>query len=259
MLICENLCKSYVLQEGEMEILKNFNLHLQPASFNVLIGGNGAGKSTLLKLITADEEADQGKMFLRGRPLAGLKPHERGKKIAILRQDPRAGTIGSMSVLENLRLADAKGSRFDLSQNLPFFREKRLKVRDDYQSLLKPLDMGLEQLLDTQVQNLSGGQRQALALMMVTLHKPDLLLLDEHTAALDPKTSRQIMALTETYVRHQKICTLMITHELEDAIHFGDRLLMLKDGRLALDLNGQEKKALHVKDLLKIYYNAALA
>lgn len=258
MLICENICKSYIMEGSEAKVLKHLNLTLEPRSFNVLIGSNGAGKSTLLKLITADEEADSGQIYVNGRPLSGLQAHERGKNIAILRQNPSAGTIGSMTVLENLSLASAKGSRYDLSLNLPLFKAKRAKVKAHYQNLLKPLEMGFEKLMDTQVQHLSGGQRQALALIMVTLHKPDLLLLDEHTAALDPKTSKQIMALTEAYVHSQGICTLMITHELEDTLQYGDRLILLREGKIALDLFGQQKKALSVKDLLGVYYDAAL-
>lgn len=231
-------------------------MKLETGSFNVLIGSNGAGKSTLVSLITGNTFPDGGKIVVDRDEIQDLAPHQRQKYIATVHQNTSLGTIGSMTIMENMALVAAKGTSYGLEKIVPTPKASRNQMRKDYVELLETLDMGLEKFLDLPVSNLSGGQRQALTLAMSLLNKPKLLLLDEHTAALDPKTSQRIMALTERFVRTHGITTLMITHDLEQAIHYGDRLILLDSGKISLDLLGQEKKALQPKDLMSYYFNS---
>lgn len=191
-----------------------------------------------------------------GHEIQNCPPHERQRYIATVHQNTSLGTIGSMSLMENMALVAAKGEAFGLQKALPSRKSSQGEMRKNYTEILATLDMGLEKFLDTPVGHLSGGQRQALTLAMSLLNKPKLLLLDEHTAALDPKTSESIMALTARFVKEHRITTLMITHDLEQAIQYGDRLILLESGKIALDLSGQEKKALQPKDLMSYYFNS---
>lgn len=253
MLTCLNLSKRYTTGPNSVQVLNNFSLTLKPGSFNVLIGGNGAGKSTLVKLIAGSTEPDSGQINLGDQPLTPLPPHLRMRYLSLVQQDPSLGTVGSLTVLENLALVTSKGQSLTLKPLLALRRGQRRLQRAYYEAHLSALNMGLEQHLDTPVKHLSGGQRQALALSLCLLSPTKLLLLDEHTAALDPKASAQLMQLTDTFVRQHQLTTLMITHDLQQALRYGDRLLMLQQGQLTLDLDENAKKALQPKDLLEIY------
>lgn len=256
MLECLNLSKTYTTPQQTAKVLTQFDLRLETGTFNVLIGSNGAGKSTLVNLITGSTFPDSGRIAIDGHEIQTLSPHKRQKYIATVHQNTSLGTIGSMTLLENMALVAAKGSVYGLEKIIPSKKSSRTKLRKTYTEILETLDMGLEKFLDLPVSNLSGGQRQALTLAMSLLNQPKLLLLDEHTAALDPKTSERIMTLTDRFVRTHGITTLMITHDLEQAIHYGDRLILLDSGKISLDLLGQEKKALQPKDLMSYYFNS---
>lgn len=256
MLECLSLSKTYVTPQQTTQVLTQFDLKLEEGSFNVLIGSNGAGKSTLVGLITGNTFPDEGVIRIDGQEIQTLPPHQRQQYIAAVHQNTSLGTIGSMTLLENMALVAAKGKTYGLEKIMPSSKTHRADMRKSYTELLETLDMGLEKFLDLPVSNLSGGQRQALTLAMSLLNRPKLLLLDEHTAALDPKTSERIMTLTEHFVRTHGITTLMITHDLEQAINYGDRLILLDCGKISLDLSGQEKKALQPKDLMSYYFNS---
>ncbi len=256
MLQCRGLSKTYTTDHQTAKVLTQFNLDLKPGSFNILIGSNGAGKSTLVGLITGNVFPDEGQILVDGHEIQRCSPHERQGYIATVHQNTSLGTIGSMTIMENMALVAAKGKSFGLQKALPSGKETQGQMRKAYAEILQDLDMGLEKFLDTPVKSLSGGQRQALTLAMSLLTTPKLLLLDEHTAALDPKTSERIMALTARFVETHHITTLMITHDLEQAIQYGDRLILLESGKIALDLSGQEKKALQPKDLMSYYFNS---
>lgn len=254
MLKCQALHKTYSSVAHSHSVLSNFSLELAPGSFNVLIGGNGVGKSTLLGLITGSQNPDRGQIFLADENLTPMPVHERLRRMTLIHQNTQAGSVGSMTLFENMALAEAKGKVFGLQPALSLKAMPRADQRRRYQALLASLDMGLETRLDLPAQLLSGGQRQALTLAMSLQYDAKLLLLDEHTAALDPKTSQQVMALTDQFVRQHQLTTLMVTHDLEQAISYGDRLLLLEQGQIRLDLSGAPKKALQTKDLLSVYY-----
>lgn len=258
MLNCKNLCKSFSNSYSQTTVLRNLNLTLAPGSFNVLIGGNGAGKSTLMQLIAGALQPDSGNIQLGELDLLQLNTPERFRHLALVHQDPARGSVGSLTVLENLALAKAKLDAAPLRAVIAFNKRLKAEQRRYYTAYLSELGMGLEQHLDTPVSCLSGGQRQALTLAMCLLSPVKLLLLDEHTAALDPKASEQLMQLTETFVRQHQVTALMVTHDLEQALTYGDRLLMMQQGQITLDLTGAEKKALQTKDLLEVYYQPPL-
>jgi putative ABC transport system ATP-binding protein len=253
MLRLENLKKTFTNPNSSTTVLNNLTLKLERGSFNVLIGGNGCGKSTLLSLITGSQTQDCGQILLDDEDLNAYSENKRFQKIAMIHQNTQLGTVSNMSVLENLALAEAKGQSFGLQLTLPLGYKRRLAKKSFYQDILCELNMGLENKLDLGVKNLSGGQRQALSLAMSLLSVSKLLLLDEHTAALDPKTSESVMTLTDRFVRKHQLTTLMVTHDLEQASCFGDRLLLLKEGEIALDVSGKQKKALQAKDLIAVY------
>jgi putative ABC transport system ATP-binding protein len=250
-----NLKKTFTNPSSSTTILNNVTLELKQGSFNILIGGNGSGKSTLLSLITGAQTQDQGQILLNDEDLGALSEHQRFQQISMIHQNTQLGTVSNMSVLENLALAEAKGQSFGLQFTLPLSRKRRLAKKSFYQEILCELDMGLENKLELSANHLSGGQRQALSLAMSLLNASKLLLLDEHTAALDPKTSESVMTLTDRFVRKHQLTTLMVTHDLEQASFFGDRLLLLKEGQIALDVSGKQKKALQAKDLMSVYTN----
>ncbi len=230
---------------NEKKALEGVNLHLDPGDFVTVIGGNGAGKSTLLNMIAGVYPIDSGTITLDGINISRLSEPARAKYLGRVFQDPMMGTAADMQIDENLALAFRRGQ----GRGLRWGIKKEEKAA--YKKLLTKLDLGLEDRLTTKVGLLSGGQRQALTLLMATLKKPKLLLLDEHTAALDPKTAKKVLDLTETIVNDNQLTALMVTHNMNDAIRMGNRLIMMHEGRIIYDIKGEEKKNLHVKDLLQ--------
>ena len=206
--------------------------------------GNGAGKSTLLNAVAGVWPVDAGRIVIDGVDVTGLSEHKRAKYIGRVFQDPMTGTAATMQIEENLALARRRGQPRTLRTGIT--REER----EEYKQLLKPLGLGLDERLTAKVGLLSGGQRQALTLLMATLQKPKLLLLDEHTAALDPKTAAKVLALSAQLVQENRLTTLMITHNMKDAIKYGNRLVMMHEGEIIYDVQGEEKAQLHVSDLL---------
>lgn len=229
---------------NEKKVLKGLNLHMKPGDFVTVIGGNGAGKSTMLNMVAGVHVPDLGSIQLDGINITKLPEHERAKYLGRVFQDPMLGTASDMEIQENLALAYRRGKKRGFGWGITK-EEKEL-----YANLLKPLDLGLEARLSSKVGLLSGGQRQALTLLMATLKKPKLLLLDEHTAALDPKTAKRVLELTEQIVKEHELTTLMVTHNMKNAIEYGNRLIMMYDGKVMFDIEGKEKKNLKVKDLL---------
>ncbi len=229
---------------NEKTALRGVSLHLEDGDFVTVIGGNGAGKSTLLNAIAGTWLVDEGSISIGGTDVTRLPEHKRAKYIGRVFQDPMMGTAATMQIEENMALAARRGRARTLRRGIA--REEREKYRE----LLKILDLGLEDRLTTKVGLLSGGQRQALTLLMATLRRPDLLLLDEHTAALDPKTAAKVLDATERIVQKDKLTTLMITHNMKDAIVHGNRLIMMYEGQIVLDISGEDKKKLTVEDLL---------
>ena len=231
----------------ETTLFDDFNLDIQEGDFVSIVGSNGSGKTTLLNIISGSTPVDGGDVLLRNENINKMKEYERARKIARVYQDPALGTSPNLTVLENLALADNKGHFYGLS----FALNKKKKA--EYQELLKSLGMGLEEKMNTKVKKLSGGQRQALALLMATLQPVDILLLDEHTAALDPKTSEEIMKLTNRIIKDKKITTLMVTHNLRYAVEYGNRILMFNEGKIIIDKSNEEKDKTSVDDLLKTF------
>ena len=227
---------------NEKLALDNFSLTLEDG--DTVIGGNGAGKSTMMNAIAGVWPVDAGKIIIDGVDVTKLPEHKRAKYLGRVFQDPMTGTAATMGIEENLALAKRRGHGRTLRAGIS------RKEREEYRELLKILDLGLEDRLTSKVGLLSGGQRQALTLLMATLQKPKLLLLDEHTAALDPKTAAKVLETTEFIVQRDQLTTLMITHNMRDAIAHGNRLIMLNEGRIILDIRGEEKKKLTVEDLL---------
>lgn len=224
--------------------LKDLSLYLEDGESIAVIGGNGAGKSTLLNAVAGVWSVDSGSICLGGIDITHLSEYKRAKLIGRVFQDPMMGTAANMQIEENLALAARRGEPRGL------WRGITRAEREQFREILRILDLGLENRLTDKVGLLSGGQRQALTLLMATLRKPKLLLLDEHTAALDPKTAAKVMEVTRTLVNKDRLTTLMITHNMRDAIEYGDRLIMMYEGRIALDIAGEEKKKLTVEDLL---------
>ncbi len=252
MLKLTNVCKTF--NQGtvnEKQVLHNINLELNAGDFVTIIGGNGAGKSTLLNMISGIYPLDCGIIELDGEDISLQKEYQRAKKIGRLFQDPMLGTAADMQIIENLALAKRRGKKRGLSWGVT------KKEKDEYHELLKPLGLGLEDRLTSKVGLLSGGQRQALTLLMATLKKPKLLLLDEHTAALDPATSAKVLMLTEKIISEQHLTAMMVTHNMKDAIDVGNRLIMMYNGRIIYDVRGEEKKNLQVSDLLKKFEEAS--
>ncbi len=229
---------------NEKAALRGVSLTLNDGDFVTVIGGNGAGKSTLLNAVAGVWPVDSGSISIGGTDVTKLPEHKRARYIGRVFQDPMMGTAATMQIEENLALAARRGRKRTLRPGIG--RDER----EEYRELLKILDLGLEDRLTSKVGLLSGGQRQALTLLMATLRKPDLLLLDEHTAALDPKTAAKVLDATERIVGRDRLTTLMITHNMKDAIVHGNRLIMMYEGRIALDIKGEDKKKLTVEQLL---------
>ena len=236
---------------NEKVALNNFSLTLENGDFVTVIGGNGAGKSTMMNAIAGVWPVDAGQIIIDGEDVTKLPEYKRAKFLGRVFQDPMTGTAATMGIEENLALAKRRGGSRTLRAGIT------KKEREEYKETLKILGLGLEERLTSKVGLLSGGQRQALTLLMATLQKPKLLLLDEHTAALDPKTAAKVLETTEYIVTKENLTTLMITHNMKDAINYGNRLIMLMDGKIILDIKGEEKKKLTVKDLLNKFEEAS--
>lgn len=230
---------------NEKKALDGVNLKLEEGDFVTVIGGNGAGKSTVLNAIAGVWPIDAGSIMIDGINVTGLPEHKRASVLGRVFQDPMTGTTATMEIQENLALAARRGKRRGLSWGIT------KKERQEYHELLKKLDLGLEDRMTSKVGLLSGGQRQALTLLMATLKKPRLLLLDEHTAALDPKTAAKVLELSDRIIAEQGLTAMMVTHNMRDAIIHGNRLIMMNEGKVILDIKGEEKKKLTVEDLLK--------
>lgn len=230
---------------NEKKALVGIDFHLKPGDFVTIIGGNGAGKSTLLNLIAGVHLNDSGSIVLNQQDITKQPEHIRAKLLGRVFQDPMKGTAADMAIEENLAMAYRRGKKRGLRWGIT------KSERELYKDYLKMLDLGLENRMSSKVGLLSGGQRQALTLLMATLQKPHLLLLDEHTAALDPKTAHKVLTLTEEMIAKDHLSALMVTHNMKDAIRYGNRLIMMHEGSIIFDIEGEEKKNLKVEDLLK--------
>lgn len=233
---------------NENHVLKGLDLTVEEGDFISVIGGNGAGKSTLMNILAGGLQVDQGDILLEGKSIKQTSVRKRAKDIARVFQDPKMGTASRLTIEENMAIAKKRGARRGLSWGV------KEKDREEFKTALKELNIGLENRLKVDTQYLSGGQRQALTLVMAALVKPKLLLLDEHTAALDPKTSEMVMELTQKIVESHGLTTLMITHDMNHAIAYGNRLIMLYQGKIVVDVKGEEKKNLTVEDLMRLFH-----
>lgn len=237
---------------SETTVFQNFNLEVRRGQFVSVVGSNGSGKTTMLNLICGSLPVDSGTITLNGQPLNPLKEYQRARKIGRVFQDPARGTCPELTILENMALAEQKGKAFGLTRGV---NRRRM---DAYRTQLEQLKLGLEDQLELPVGSLSGGQRQALALLISTMTPIDLLILDEHTAALDPNSSATVMELTEQVVREKGLTALMVTHNLKYAIQYGDRLLMMHKGQAVIDAADAEKAALRTDDLLARFNEISL-
>lgn len=245
MLELKNVCKTFNAGTvNEKVALNGLDLTLEDGDFVTVIGGNGAGKSTMLNAVAGVWPIDMGKILIDGKDITRLPEHKRARYIGRVFQDPMMGTAATLGIDENLALAARRGKSRTLRSGITH------KEREGYHEMLKTLGLGLENRMTSKVGLLSGGQRQAITLLMATLKKPKLLLLDEHTAALDPKTAAKVLELSDRIVHENNLTTLMITHNMRDAIKYGNRLVMMYEGRIIYDVRGEEKAALQVSDLL---------
>lgn len=240
---------SVIFNEGtinEKVALSHVNLKLDQGDFVTIIGSNGAGKSTLFQAISGAVRVTEGKVLLNNQDMTDLPEYQRSRHIGRLFQDPLKGTAPNMTIEENLSLASQRGKHFSLS----LFSHKH---KEDFKNALAELDLGLEDRLETKVGTLSGGQRQALTLLMATYVTPDLLLLDEHTAALDPKTAQKVLHMSSKLINAHHITTLMITHNMEDALKYGNKTLIMKDGEIISVVEGERRKNMTVDELIHLY------
>lgn len=246
MLVLDYVYKTFNIGTiNEKHALNGVSLTLEEGDFVTVIGGNGAGKSTVLNAIAGVWPIDEGAILIDGKDVTGLPEHKRAAYLGRVFQDPMTGTAATMEIQENLALAARRGQRRGLKWGIS------KKEHAQYREMLKELDLGLEDRMTSKVGLLSGGQRQALTLLMATLKKPRLLLLDEHTAALDPKTAAKVLDLSDKIISEHKLTAMMVTHNMRDAIVHGNRLIMMNDGKVILDIKGEEKKKLTVEDLLQ--------
>ena len=246
MLNTENLTKIFNPDTIDQKVaLNDISLRIEKGDFVTVIGSNGAGKTTLLNLISGTYLPEKGRVAIDGIDVTRLPEHKRARYMGRIFQDPLMGTASSMTIEENMGMADLRGMPRTLRRGVTRSRRKH------YRSILKTMGLGLEKRLNQSVSLLSGGQRQSLTLLMVTLTLPKLLLLDEHTAALDPKTAKRVMDLTQTIISENRLTAIMVTHNMEQAIRFGNRLIMLHEGSIQLDISGEEKKAFTVQEAVK--------
>ena len=232
---------------NEMCLFQDLNLTVEDGEFVAIVGSNGSGKTSLLNLICGSIPVDSGSITINGENITGQKEYRRMSKIGRVFQNPAMGTCPSMTILENLALADNKGKRYGLGLGVQKKREEH------YKEMLRPLNLGLEDKLHVKVGALSGGQRQAMSLFMSTMTPIDFLILDEHTAALDPKTAEIIMELTDQVVKEKKVTTIMVTHNLRYAVEYGNRLIMMHEGKAILDKAGEEKKSINTEEIMGIF------
>ncbi len=236
---------------NEKVALSDLSLTLNEGDFVTVIGGNGAGKSTMLNSVAGVFPLDSGRILIDGTDVTRLSEHKRAVHIGRVFQDPMMGTAADMWVEENLAIASRRGQRRGFRWAIG------RKEREGYREALKELDLGLEDRLTTKMGLLSGGQRQAVTLLMATLKRPEILLLDEHTAALDPKTAAKVLAITDRLIAEHRLTTMMVTHNMKDAITYGNRLIMMNAGRIILDVSGEEKKGLTIESLLERFSRAS--
>ncbi len=252
MLILENVAKTFFPGSvNEKKALLGVNLQMKNGDFITVIGGNGAGKSTTLNAIAGAFPIDKGRIIIDGDDITKKPEHKRAKYIGRVFQDPMLGTAAGMMIEENMALAARRGKTPGLAWSIASGE------REKFRAMLQELDLGLEDRLTSRVGLLSGGQRQALTLLMATMNQPKLLLLDEHTAALDPKTAEKVLMLTQKIVQRHHLTTLMITHNMRDALRFGNRLIMMNAGRIVVDVEGEEKAKLTIPDLLNMFEKAS--
>ena len=236
---------------NEKKALTDVNLHMEPGDFITIIGGNGAGKSTLLNSIAGVFPIDGGQILIDGVDVSKMPEHKRARYIGRVFQDPMMGTAAGMMIEENLAIASRRGKTPGLSWAL------KDSDRERFREMLKELDLGLEDRLTSRVGLLSGGQRQALTLLMAAMNQPRILLLDEHTAALDPKTAEKVLNMTQKVIARDHLTSLMITHNMRDTLRFGNRLIMMNAGRIVVDVNAEEKAKLTIPDLLALFEKAS--
>ena len=253
MLSYEHICKTFNPGTPDaVTLFDDFNLTVDDGEFVSIIGSNGSGKTTMLNLLCGSLPVDSGKIIVDGNDITHLAEYRRAAHIGRVFQDPKAGTCSVLTILENMALADNKKRRYGLT---PAVSRARI---DAYREMLAQCGMGLEERLHAKVGTLSGGQRQALALVIANMTDIDLLILDEHTAALDPKSADTVMQLTDKFVRASKITTMMVTHNLRFAVEYGTRLIMMHEGKCIVDICGEEKKKANVDDLLNIFYEISI-
>lgn len=256
MLELKNVTKVFNKDQNPIDrkvALDDFSITVEDGDFITVIGSNGSGKSTFLNIVTGMHTADIGTVTLDGMDITKMKQYKRAKYMGMVYQDPMQGTASNMSILENMEMALKRGKRKTLKWGFS------AKNKELFKSLLAKLDLGLEQRMDQKIGLLSGGQRQAITLLMATLNSPKLLLLDEHTAALDPKTAKTVLEISEKIIQDDKLTTIMITHNMKDAIRYGNRLLMFNEGKVILDVRDEEKKHLTIEKLLEKFSNTDAA
>ena len=232
---------------NELCLFKDFNLTVKDGEFVSVVGSNGSGKTSMLNIICGSIAVDSGKILIHGEDITKQKDYIRQRRIGRVYQDPSKGTCPSMTILENMSIAENKGKPYNLGRGV-----NKAKL-ETYREMLRPLNLGLEDKMGVQVGSLSGGQRQALALLMATMTPIDFLILDEHTAALDPKTAEIIMELTDQVVKEKKVTTIMVTHNLRNAVEYGNRLIMMHEGKAILDKADEEKKSINTEEIMGIF------
>ena len=232
---------------NELCLFRDFNLTVKDGEFVSVVGSNGSGKTSMLNIICGSIAVDSGKILIHGEDITRQKDYIRQRRIGRVYQDPSKGTCPGMTILENMSIAENKGKPYNLGRGV-----NKAKL-EEYREMLRPLNLGLEDKMGVQVGSLSGGQRQALALLMATMTPIDFLILDEHTAALDPRTAEIVMKLTDQIVREKKMTTVMVTHNLRYALEYGDRILMMHQGKIVLDKVGEEKNQLNTDEIMGIF------
>ncbi len=248
MIELKKICKNYNPGTvNEICLFRDFDLKVETGEFVSVVGSNGSGKTSMLNIICGSIEIDSGTIAVNGNDITGMKDYIRHKKIGRVFQDPSKGTCPDMNILENMSIADNKGKPFNLGRGT-----NRQKM-EAYREMLRPLNLGLEDKMETKVGALSGGQRQALSLLMSTMTPIDMLILDEHTAALDPKTAEIIMHLTDQIVKQKSLTTLMVTHNLRYAVEYGNRILMMHEGNIILDKKEEQKSILETEEIMNIF------